>query len=181
MPALGQGLADAAHADDAQGLAVYVTAEMCGADVAGPLAVANHVRQFHHAPRSGQDQCETGVGGGFGEHVRRVAEQDAPLGKVIDVVVVDAHRNAGDGFKVGRQIEQFGIEFQAGAEQAVGTGQGVAQFAEAFGIEAVDQCHVGVLMQASHEQRREFLVQDDLLFHLHDLNFNSGMGCEGTR
>ncbi|MNN40844.1 hypothetical protein D3C81_1549320 [compost metagenome] len=97
MPALRQGLANTAHADDAQGFAVHVAAEMRRADVAVPLAGANQIRQFHHPPGGRQDQCKPRVGGGFGEHIRRVAQQDSPFGEVVDVVVVDAHRDAGNG------------------------------------------------------------------------------------
>ena len=65
---------------------------------------------------------------------------------------------------------QFGIQFQAGAEQAVGAGQGLAQLGQAFSVEAVDQRHFSVFMQPSHQQRREFFVQNDLLFHRNTLN-----------
>ncbi|MNY33321.1 hypothetical protein D3C86_1675950 [compost metagenome] len=153
MSTLRQRLADAPHADDTQDLAVHVGAELRRADIARPLAGANHVGQFHDTPGRRQDQCETGVGGGFGEHVRGVAEQDSPLGQVIDVVIVDAHGNAGDRFKVRRQVQQRGIQFQAGTEQAVSPGQGFAQLRQAVGVEAFDQGHFSLRLQARHQQR----------------------------
>eukprot|EP01034_Spumella_vulgaris_P035764 gene35764-44100_t len=99
MPTLGQCLADTAHANDAQGLAVHIAAKVQGADVLVPVAGAHHIGQLHHASGGGEDQCKAGIGRGFGEYIRGVAEQNAALGQVVDVVVVDAHRDAGDGFK----------------------------------------------------------------------------------
>ncbi|MNN30284.1 hypothetical protein D3C81_1439290 [compost metagenome] len=116
MSTLRQRFADTAHADNPQRLAMHIAAEMRRADIAAPLAAAHHVRQFHHTPGSGEDQGETGVGGGFGEHVRGVAQENLAPGQVIDVVVIDADRDAGDGFELRREIEQGCVEFQAGAE-----------------------------------------------------------------
>ena len=176
MPTLGQGFTDAAHADDAQGLAMHITAEMRRADVFVPLTGAHHVGQFDHTPGGGEDQRKTGVGGGFGEHVGGVAEQDAAPSQVVDVIVVDADRNAGHGLQLRRQVEQLGIQAQAGAQQAVGAGQGVAQLGQAGVIQRIDQRHLGLFMQAGHQRRREFLVQHDRLFHA-VFTFNSRLGA----
>src|SRR5476649_298416 len=140
---------------------------------AAGVAGANQVGQFYYASGGGQDQRETGVGRGFGQHVGSVAEQDPSFGQVIDVVVVDAHRDAGNRFQIRCEVEQCSVQFQTRTQQALSLGQGRAQLGEALGIQAFDQGHVGLLMQASHQQRREFLVQHNLLFHRHRLNFNS--------
>ena len=154
MTTLRQRLANAAHADDAQHLAMHIGAKMRRAEVALPLTAAHHVRQLDHAPGGGKDQGETGVCGGFGQHVRGVGQQNLAAGQVIDVVVVDAHRHTGNGLQLWRQIEQCGVEFQAGAQQAMGAGQGITQLHEAVGIEAFDQRHIKLILQSRHERGR---------------------------
>ena len=116
MPTLGQRFTNTAHADDAQRLAMHIAAKMCRADVFAPLAGAHHVGQFDHTPGGGQDQRKACIGGGFGEHVWGVAEQDAAPGEVVDIVIVDAHRHARHRFQLGGQVQQPGVQAQAGTQ-----------------------------------------------------------------
>ncbi|MNI91629.1 hypothetical protein D3C73_1493220 [compost metagenome] len=62
----------------------------------------------------------------------------------------------------------------------MGTGQGGAQLRQSVGVELVDQGDIGLRMQASHQHRREFLVQHNLLFHRRCLYQIKG-GLGGSR
>ena len=181
---LRQRFTNAPHANDAQGLAMHIAAKMQRADVLVPVAGTHHIRQLHHASGGGEDQRKTGVGGGFGEYIRGVAQQDAALGQVVDVVVINAHRNTGHRFQLRCQVQQGRIQAQACPQQAMGAGQGITQPGQACGVEGFDQRHLGRLMQASHQRRGEFLVQHDMFFH-QVLTFKSrecnGAAGEGSR
>ena len=104
-----------------------VAAELFGADAGLPVAALDVLGQFHHPAGTRHDQREAGIGGGFGEHVRRVAEQDAAAGQLLDRIVVHAYRDTGDRFQVGRGVEQFRGHVDARADQPMSLSQRLAE------------------------------------------------------
>ncbi|MNV55950.1 hypothetical protein D3C71_1482120 [compost metagenome] len=130
-----------------------------------PTAVTHPVRQLHNPPGGGQDQGKASVGGGFGEHVGGVGQHHATPAELGDVVVVHADRNAGHHFKLWRQVEQAGVQAQAGPQQPVRPRQGVAQARQAIGPGGVHPGHLDALLQAGHQVVGQAFVQDDSLLH----------------
>ncbi len=102
------------------------------------MTVAYPVGQFHHPPGGGQDQCEAGVGRGFGQHIGGVGKHDTASIKVGDVIVVHAHRDTGNDLELGRQVKQAGIQAHTGAQQPVGARQRITQARHAIGTGQVD-------------------------------------------
>ena len=67
LGAAGDGLADAAHADDAEPLAPDAMAQHPGRAPAGPFLVAGeHLGAFRQPPRHREDERHRHVGGVFG-------------------------------------------------------------------------------------------------------------------
>ena len=165
MPALRQCFTNPAHADNTQGFAMHIVAKMLGADVALPLPGTNHIGQLDHPPCGGKDQCKTGVGRGFGQYVGGVAQENAAPVKVVQVIVVDANRDARHRLKVRRQIQQWRIQFETGPEQTMGVGQGGTQSRQTIAVRFVDQRDICMLLQAAHQRRRQFFIQNDVFFH----------------
>ena len=161
----GQGFADAAHANDAQGLAMHVTAKMRRPQVGLPMAVTHPVRQLHHPPGGSQNQGKAGVGSGFGEHVRCVGQHHATPAEFANIVVVHAHRNAGHHFQLRRQVQQTGIQAQAGPQQPVSPRQRIAQAGQAIGQGGIHPGHLNALLQACHQVVGQAFVQHDSLLH----------------
>ena len=91
-------LADPAHADDAEPLAVDAVAEHPGRRPAVPLAVAvlQDVRAFDQTARHGEDQRHGHVGGVLGQHARRVGDDDAAVARRLEIDIVDAGAEIGD-------------------------------------------------------------------------------------
>jgi len=118
----GQCFTNAPHADDPQGLAVHVGAEVRRPQAGLPFPRTHPTGQLHHPPRGGQEQGEAGIGGGFGEHVRGIGQHYPAPCQVRDVIVVDAHRHAGNHLQLRCQVEQFSVQAQAGAQQAMRPG-----------------------------------------------------------
>ena len=103
--ALGNGLPNAAHAQNAQCAAMYVRAGKHVVTPAVPQTGAQKSLAFGHAPGGGHEQCEAKIGGGLGQHVGRVGRLDAGGGHRLQVKIVVAHRHVGANFQVraGRQ------------------------------------------------------------------------------
>ena len=101
LGALGHGLTDPAHADDAQPLAAQPAPHHPGGRPAGETARLHHVGAFHDPARGGKDQRHGHVGGVFGEHARGVGDNDAlgVGGGHIDVIHPCAE--IGDQFELG--------------------------------------------------------------------------------
>lgn len=70
-----------------------------------PLPVAQPALGFGDAARGGHQQRKAEIGGGFGEHVRRVAGQDAGRTQGVDVEIVVAHADVGDGAQLRRRSD----------------------------------------------------------------------------
>ena len=97
LGAAGDGLADAAHADDAEPFAPDAMAEHPGRGPAGPILVAEeHLGAFGQPPRHGENERHGHVGGVLGEDARRIGHGDAALQRGGDVDVVDAVAEIGD-------------------------------------------------------------------------------------
>ncbi len=93
----GHGLADAAHADDAEPLAADSVAEHPGRRPSLPvLALGQNGGAFDQSPRHRQDQRHGHVGGVFGQHFRRVGHRDAARMRRSDVDIIDAVAEIGD-------------------------------------------------------------------------------------
>src|SRR5690554_2106664 len=101
----GDGGADAPEANHAQGLAMYVVTEVLGADSRCPVTALDQLGQFYGASGGGQDQQKAGVGGGLGEYVRGVAQQDPTTSELCDGVVVVAYGDGRDGLQIRGRVE----------------------------------------------------------------------------
>ena len=116
-------LADAAEAEYADGLAMDVPAEQVRADVAGPASFPHQCRKFDQAPAARHDQREYRVGGGLGQHARRVAKHDAAGMQFRQRIVVHAHRDAGDDFQPRRARQHGCVDRITGADHTLGDRQ----------------------------------------------------------
>ena len=138
---VGHGLADAAHAEDAQPLAGDVHAHELGRRPAHPVVGPQHGRALVGAPRGAQQAEHGDVGGGVGQHVGRVADRDAALGGRGDVDMLVADREGGDHADRGRQAgDGLGVQgIAGGAHDAVAAGrrldQGGAVIEPVLGVE----------------------------------------------
>ena len=118
----GNGGANLAQTDDAQRLAMHITAEMGFTDRCSPIACLYPGIQLRYPSSGGQHQCQSQVGGGLGQHVRGVGQHDAPAAEVIHIVIVIAHGDGGENFQL-RRIGQLGGTQPSVADQAVGQRQ----------------------------------------------------------
>src|SRR5262249_35580499 len=92
----GQGKADAAHADDPEGAAGQVLAEVPQRLPGLPPAGEGIRVPLDDAAGGGDEQAEGHVGGGVGEHAGGVAHGDAALGGRRHVDVVEADGEVAD-------------------------------------------------------------------------------------
>ncbi|MNC28236.1 hypothetical protein D3C75_764350 [compost metagenome] len=143
---------------------MHVAAELRGADRRLPVAGLDPGIQLRHAPCGGHQQGEAEVGGGLGQHIRGVGEQDAALVQVGQLVVVVAHRDGRDDLQPAGTFELGATERPADAEQAVGLGQcrGV------LGVDVagrVEQGDVEIVPQALLVLGAETAEDEDVLFH----------------
>ncbi|MGF6665686.1 hypothetical protein QF000_007354 [Paraburkholderia atlantica] len=81
------------------------------------------VGQLDDAPRGREDQREHGIGGRFGQHVRRVCEHDAAAREVVDVELVVADRDRRQRLQPARAFEHRRRDLHARADAAVGIAQ----------------------------------------------------------
>ena len=92
--------ADAAEADDPEGLAVHVAAEQ---DHVLPLrepALAHVLVALDHAPGRGHEERPREVCRGLGEDVRGIGDDDTPPGGRLHVDIVEADGDIGDHAQV---------------------------------------------------------------------------------
>ncbi len=94
--AMGDGLADAAHADDAEPLAGDSPPEHPGWRPAGPMSGRYGSRPFDDAPRDREDERDRHVGRVLGEHARRVGDRHAAAQGRRHVDIIDAGAEIGD-------------------------------------------------------------------------------------
>src|SRR4029079_12507628 len=111
----------AAHAQDAEPLAGDVHAHQLGWRPTDPAVGAQHGRAVVCPPGGAQHAQHGDVGGGVGQHVGRVADQDVALGGGRDVNVLVAHREVGNHpYRTGQLADGVGIQRVAcGAHDAV--------------------------------------------------------------
>src|SRR5207302_8430696 len=85
-------LADSTETDDAQDPAVDIRSQQEICLPALELPFAKEAVGFHYAPRDREEECESEVGSGFGQHARSVRDED-PLAsscRHLDVVVANS-------------------------------------------------------------------------------------------
>ncbi|MNZ60895.1 hypothetical protein D3C78_789710 [compost metagenome] len=187
VPAPGDGCADAAEAEDAELLAVHVDAELRGVDGALPLAGLGPGVQLGGASSGAQQQGEAEVGGGFGEHVGGVGQWDAALVEIGDVVVVVAHRDAGDHFQLAGLLQLFRAQRAADADHAVGFRQGGGVLGVDVAQLGIEHGDVELVAQAFEMFGGEAAEDEDVLFHGDGMrgeerrNVTSGGGDGGSR
>ena len=99
--------ADAAQADDAQGLAVELAALELGA---APLAALDEAVGPGDVAAAGQDETHGVLGGRHHVALGRVADDDALLGGVGHRDVVEPRAGAADDAQVGRRVEELLVD-----------------------------------------------------------------------
>ena len=125
-------LADAAHADDAQGSAVNVGTGKHVVAPMGPEARAQKMFGFNQAPRRGHQQGKAEICRGLGQHIGRIGGQHTGRCHGGHVKVVVAHGHVGANLQVRAACQQLGIN-------ALGTGGEHALLA----LQTVDQLGFG--------------------------------------
>jgi hypothetical protein len=101
---------DPAETDDAQCLAVDVGPPQQSPSPGLPLAGADVGVGFHDAPAGRHEQSPGEVGGGLGEDVGRVGDDDAMTAGGRHVDVVEAHGHVGDDLQPGRGLQQLFVD-----------------------------------------------------------------------
>ncbi len=137
---LGDEYADAAEADDADGLLVELDA-----GVLRPLPLAVLQRGVGRADVAGrgEHQRDGELGGGDDVGGRRVDDHDPALGGRLHVDVVEAHTGAGDDLQPLRGGQRLRVDLGGGAHQdRVDVGDGGQQLG-AVGAVAVPDLEVG--------------------------------------
>jgi hypothetical protein len=117
------GLADAAHADDAEPLSPDAMAEHPGRRPARPVLTLGEDRgAFDQPPRHRENQRHGHVGGVLGQNFRRVGHGDAARMGGNDVDIVDAVAEIGDQLHlaVGVLEKLFGDLVGDGGHQDIG-------------------------------------------------------------
>ncbi len=86
--------------------------------------------------------------------------------QVRDIVVVHAHRDARYHLQIRRQVQQRAAQRQAGTEQAVGVGQGIAQTCQPVGGVEVHLSDVHLLLQTLEQRLGQRFVHNDTFVHV---------------
>ena len=107
--ALGNALANSAHAQNAQRGTVNVGTGKHVKAPLGPLASAQIMLTFSDATSRRHHQRKAKVGGGFGQHIGRIGGQHARGGHGVDVKVVITHGHVGADFEVGTSCQHLGV------------------------------------------------------------------------
>src|SRR5882672_2148848 len=132
--ALRDRLADAPHADDAEGRMVDVDAEKLVVLPALPVPRAQPALGLGDAPGRGHEQYPGGVRGGLVQHAGGIGRDDASLAARREVDVVVADRDVAHGLETRRRVEQGGVDaVAAGGEHAVLVGEAPAKLVGAPG------------------------------------------------
>ena len=127
------GLADAAHAQDAQRCAMHVGAGKLVEDAAlVPEAGAHEALGLAQSPRGRHHQREAQIRRCLGQHIGCVGHQHAAHGAGLDVDVVVADADIAHGLDRGAGVEQRGVDALAAvAHHAVLAVQALLQFVRA--------------------------------------------------
>ena len=137
MGALGHFEADAAHAEDSEGAAEDVGAEVVERVPGLPFAGIDGLGAFDEAAGGGHEEGEGHVCGGAGENVRGVSDRDAAAGRFGHVNVFETHGDLADGAQVGGGVHELGVYL--------------------VGKEAEEAVYVGDLLQEGLARRGEFV------------------------
>ena len=171
-PTTGDGLADAPHAQDAQGRAVYLGA---GKQVVAPLGPAARTQEMFalgHASGRRHHQRETKIGGGFGQHVGGIGRDHLGRRHGGHVKVVVANRHVGANAQPGTGGEHAGVDgIGPGGQGPLACGQGrrpTGAGPGGVGLVGTDLERVGQLVQDLGENGAG---DDDAGFH--------AMSCNG--
>ena len=159
--ALGDQGADAAEADDADGLLVELDA---GVLRALPLPAFAESRGRRDVAGQGQDVADRELGRRDDVRGRRVDDHHAGLGRRLDVDVVETDARAGDDLEQGCRGDRLGVDLRRGADQdRVRVGQRGEQ---GGAVGAVDVADVEVGAESLDGGGREFFGdQHDRLRH----------------
>ena len=159
----GDGLADPAHAHDAQPLAPYPVAQHPGRGPVLPVAEPDGALAFRQPPRNREDQRHRHVGGVLGEHPRRVGDRDAAPFRRPQIDVVDAGREAGDQPQVvARPVEDVGVQPVGDRRhEDVGPARGVDQLLAAEGVVVEIEIDLEQLHHPRFDRVGEFSRDDD--------------------
>jgi hypothetical protein len=155
--AVGNGLADAAHAQDAEPLARHMHAHELGRSPAHPVVGSEHRHAFVRPPGGAQQAEQGDVGRGIGQYVGSVADGDVALGRGSDVDMLVADGKGGDDADGGgKGADRRGVECIAcRAHDAVAAGrcrdQGGAVIEPVLQVQ--DSVEVG--LQPGFDVRRE--------------------------
>ncbi len=96
----GEGLADAAHADDAQPLAPQLASAHPGGGPALEPAVGDGLRALDDAAAYGEDQGHGQIGGVLGQDARGVGNDQAAPNRRVDVDMIHPGTEVGDHLQV---------------------------------------------------------------------------------
>ena len=168
-PPPGHLQADLTQPDDAQGLVVDVDAKPAqGMKGQGPLAIAHPAFAFANATGGGHEEGKGYVGGGLGQHPRRVAHGNAPAGSLGHVHVVQAHRQLADDLEAGRGVQQGGVyPVHNVGQNAVGPGSLLPQNFGRRGIFVGPDFHLGGLVNQVKGFRHDLAGDEYLGFVVH--------------
>ncbi|MNE24260.1 hypothetical protein D3C80_1175450 [compost metagenome] len=144
LGAARQGLADAAHADDAQPLAPQLSPAHPGRGPALELARRDNVGALDDAATDRQDQGHGQVRRVLGQDAGGVGDDDTPAHGGVDIDMVHAGPEVGDHFQLlARPGDQVPVQMVGdGRHQDVGALQGGRQIVARHG--AVGQIQLGV-------------------------------------
>ena len=158
------GLADPAHADDAEALAGQAAAQHPGRRPAIETAGIHDLRAFIQAARHGKDQRHGDIGRVIGQHARRVGHGDAALDGALHVDIVHT------GAKLGDEAQLLACARQKAAVDMVGHGGhqhigGLHRLGQFFLCERVIvliEAGVEQLLHPQFHRGRQFASDDDL-------------------
>ncbi len=160
--AAGDFEADAAEADDAEGLAAELGALQ---RFLLPLGGVHGGVGARDGAGHGDHEAEGELGDGDGVGAGRVHDDDAAVRGCGGVDVVDAYAGAADDAEVGRGLEQLGVGLHGGADdQGVGVGEFLLQAAgtELGDLVGGDDVPAGFLLQHGQRCGRDFFCEYDL-------------------
>ena len=174
LHARGQKPANAAQADDAQGLAVQFHALQ---PVAVPGAAFNHLVGPDRVAARCQEQADGMLAGGNDIRLRRVDDDDAALRRPFHLDVVHAVPGAADDLQVRRVFVEFLVDFRDGADDDGIVGRNFPQQLFPRPVQLYIHLKIGLCPQHIHAfVRNPFCYQ----YFVHSLS-SSLSACRGVR
>ncbi len=158
--ALGDEGSDAPEPEDGQGLSVQLhPLERTPL----PLAGAERTVRHRHLPGLRQQERHRVLGGGYRVRRRCVDDEDTPLGRLVQVDVVDADPGASDDAETGSCLEERFIDARCGTDdEGRGVGNSLNEF---LGREADGDVHLELCGEQLDAGRCDLLGDDDLVGH----------------